>query len=43
MMKFAEEVSHIDELKANFSVNKTEYTATTAAQQEAGQPVSRYR
>jgi len=43
MIKFAEEVHHIDRLKANFSVSEAEYIATTAAQQEAGQPVSRYR
>jgi two-component system sensor histidine kinase VicK len=37
MTKFAEEVRHIDGLKANFSVSETEYIATTAAQQEEGQ------
>lgn len=42
MMKFAEEVHHIDRLKANFSVSEAEYIATTAAQQVAGQPVSGY-
>jgi two-component system sensor histidine kinase VicK len=29
MMKFAEEVHHIDRLKANFSVSEAEYIATT--------------
>ena len=29
-MKFAEEVHHIDRLKANFSVSEAEYIATTA-------------
>jgi two-component system, OmpR family, sensor histidine kinase VicK len=42
MMKFAEEVHHIDRLKANFSVSEAKYIATTAAQQVAGQPVSGY-
>jgi hypothetical protein len=42
MMKFAEEVHHIDRLKANFSVSEAEYIATTTAQQVAGQPVSGY-
>ena len=42
MIKFAEEVHHIDRLKGNFSVSKAEYIATTAAQQVAGQPVSGY-
>jgi hypothetical protein len=42
MIKFAGEVRHIDRLKANFSVSETEYIATTAAQQVAGQPVSCY-
>lgn len=37
VMKFAEEVRHIDGIKANFFVSDTEYVAT-AAQQEA-QPV----
>jgi two-component system, OmpR family, sensor histidine kinase VicK len=36
MIKFAEEVHHIDRLKGNFSVSKAEYIATTAAQQVAG-------
>ncbi len=38
VMKFAEEVRHIDGIKANFFVSETEYVATTAARQEA-QPV----
>jgi hypothetical protein len=41
MIKFAEEVHHIDRLKANFSVSETKYIATTAAQQVVEQPVSR--
>jgi len=41
MMKIADEVRHIDGIKANFSVSETEYVATTAAHQEKAQPLSR--
>jgi two-component system sensor histidine kinase VicK len=42
MMKIANEVRHIDGIKANFSVSDTEYIATTtAAHQEKEQPLSR--
>jgi two-component system sensor histidine kinase VicK len=33
MMKFAEEVSHVDGIKANFFVSETEYIATAALQE----------
>jgi two-component system sensor histidine kinase VicK len=38
MMKFAEEVSHVDGIKANFFVSETEYIATAARQEAQSVP-----
>jgi hypothetical protein len=37
-MKFAEEVRHIDGIKANFFVSETEYVATAARQESLPVP-----